>query len=160
MFIRKYTRGAQCCSYSPYAMWSIPHEVFQTFCKLGIRQITPSWPPGYSPVFSRSLQTATQIYKIFCKPENFGGLHLQDLCFFKIKMAKTTSRSVFLAIIFSGLRSILHPYIYDTKIPSEIRGVNNNLSNYILPGGDEQSEEDSSHWKVADIWVAFGLMFP
>ena len=26
-----------------------------------------------------------------------------------------------------------------------------NLSNYILPGGDEQSEEDSSHWKVADI---------
>ena len=24
-----------------------------------------------------------------------------------------------------------------------------NLSNYILPGGDEQSEEDSSHWKVA-----------
>ena len=105
-------RGAQCCSYSPYAMWSIPHEVFQTFCKLGIRQITPSWPPGYSPVFSRSLQTATQIYKIFCKPENFGGLHLQDLCFFKIKMAKTTSGSVFLAIIFSGLRSILHPYTW------------------------------------------------
>lgn len=57
-------------------------------------------------------------------------------------MAKTTSGSVFLAIIFSGLRSILHPYTYDTKIPSEIRGVNNNLSNYILPGDVWQFEED------------------
>ena len=119
MFIRKYTRGAQCCSYSPYAMWSIPHEVFQTFLQVRNKTDNAFLTFGYSPLLHGASKRRHKISKNFLKFISNSPQIVKDLCFFKIKMAKTTSGSVFLAIIFSGLRSILHPYIYDTKIPSE-----------------------------------------